>query len=81
MKNLIITLPACRDLEAISDYFLASSVEAGDSKEVVRSTLIWTTRFWAQYTESFLRSRKNGVICRKFLHIVTIESIIRKVSV
>ena len=30
MKNLIITLPACRDLEAISDYFLASSVEAGD---------------------------------------------------
>jgi hypothetical protein len=31
MKNLIITLPACRDLEAISDYFLASSVEASVS--------------------------------------------------
>lgn len=27
---MLITVPACRDLETISDYFLASSVEAGD---------------------------------------------------
>lgn len=30
MKNLRITLPASQDLNEISDYFLAQSVEAGD---------------------------------------------------
>jgi toxin ParE1/3/4 len=30
MRSLLITLPASRDLDRISDYFLESSVEAGD---------------------------------------------------
>jgi len=30
MKSLRITIPASRDLEAISEYFLESSVDAGD---------------------------------------------------
>jgi len=30
MKNLRITLPASQDLDEISDYFLAQSIDAGD---------------------------------------------------
>ena len=30
MRSLRITTPACQDLEAISDYFLEKSVNAGD---------------------------------------------------
>ena len=30
MRQLLITLPASRDLNRISDYFLESSVDAGD---------------------------------------------------
>ncbi len=30
MKNLRITIPASRDLDEISDYFLAQSIDAGD---------------------------------------------------
>ena len=31
MRSLKITATACRDLEAISEYFLKSSIDAGDS--------------------------------------------------
>ena len=30
MKNLRITIPASQDLDEISDYFLAQSIDAGD---------------------------------------------------